>query len=172
VLELSAMAPAPIKPVLRAIRFPRLVTFHCRRAPAIIHVNSRQDLDAHLPRRRSPTAVESGPCRHSKALSKKGSPKGVRVVLVSPGWVDTAGTSGSSGCARQNATGLRWGVDKLVLESLGCIPLGRPAKPEEYFFGTFLSSPLAASINRDEYVSQRWDGANGLTLSRAPYGSA
>src|SRR2546427_3509189 len=90
---------------------------------------------------------------YSKALSKEVSPKGVRVVRVSPGWVETAGAVGLvTEIARQNATDYEGGR-KLVMDSLGGIPLGRPAKPEEVAdLVTFLASPRAASITGTEYV--------------------
>src|SRR5881296_4382268 len=98
-------------------------------------------------------AAKAALSNYSKALSKEVSPKGVRVVRVSPGWVETAGAVGLvTEIARQNATDYEGGR-KLVMDSLGGIPLGRPAKPEEVAdLVTFLASPRAASITGTEYV--------------------
>ena len=77
----------------------------------------------------------------------------MRVVRVSPGWVETDGAVGLvTEPARQNATHYEGGR-KIVMDSLGRIPLGRPAKPEEVAdLVAFLASPRAASITGTEYV--------------------
>jgi NAD(P)-dependent dehydrogenase (short-subunit alcohol dehydrogenase family) len=54
--------------------------------------------------------------------------------------------------ARQNGTDYEGGR-QIVMGSLGCIPIGRPAKPREVAdLITFLVSPLASSITGTEYV--------------------
>jgi NAD(P)-dependent dehydrogenase (short-subunit alcohol dehydrogenase family) len=54
--------------------------------------------------------------------------------------------------ARQNTTDYEGGP-KIVMDSLGGIPLGRPAKPKEVAdLVAFLASPRAASITGTEYV--------------------
>ena len=98
-------------------------------------------------------AAKAALSNYSKALSKEVSPKGVRVVRVSPGWVETDGAVGLvKEIARQNATDYEGGR-KIVMDSLGGIPLGRPAKPREVAdLVAFLASPRAASITGTEYV--------------------
>jgi len=62
---------------------------------------------------------------YSKGLSKEVSPKGVRVVRVSPGWVETDGAVGLvSEIARRNATDYEGGRE-IVMDSLG----GHPDRP-------------------------------------------
>ena len=98
-------------------------------------------------------AAKAALSNYSKALSKEVSPKGVRVVRVSPGWVETDGAVGLvEEIARKNRTDYDGGR-KIVMASLGGIPLGRPAKPKEVAdLVAFLASPRAASITGTEYV--------------------
>jgi NAD(P)-dependent dehydrogenase (short-subunit alcohol dehydrogenase family) len=98
-------------------------------------------------------AAKAALSNYSKALSKEVSPKGVRVVRVSPGWVETEGAVGLvTEIARRNATDYE-SARKIVMSSLGGIPLGRPAKPREVAdLVAFLASPRAASITGSEYV--------------------
>jgi NAD(P)-dependent dehydrogenase (short-subunit alcohol dehydrogenase family) len=98
-------------------------------------------------------AAKAALSNYSKALSKEVSPKGVRVIRVSPGWVETDAAIGLvEEIARRNGTDYEGGR-RIVMDSLGGIPLGRPAKPQEVAdLIAFLVSPRAASITGAEYV--------------------
>ncbi|MBH1964720.1 MAG: SDR family oxidoreductase [Comamonadaceae bacterium] len=118
----------------------------------IVHVSSIQRL---LPLPESTTAYAAAKAAlstYSKALSKEVTPKGVRVLRVSPGWVETeAAVALAQRLASQAGTDYEGGK-KIIMQSLGGIPLGRPAKPQEVAdLITFLVSPRAGSISGSEH---------------------
>jgi NAD(P)-dependent dehydrogenase (short-subunit alcohol dehydrogenase family) len=77
----------------------------------------------------------------------------VRVVRVSPGWIETdAAVRLATRLAEQAGTDYEGGK-QIIMDGLGGIPLGRPAKPKEVAdLIAFLASPRAASITGTEYI--------------------
>ncbi len=119
----------------------------------IIHVTSIQ---RELPLPESTTAYAAAKAAlstYSKSLSKEVSPKGVRVVRVSPGWIETEAAVALAERIAQEAGTDYAGGKQIIMNSLGGIPIGRPSKPAEVanLIG-FLASPLAATITGTEYV--------------------
>lgn len=90
---------------------------------------------------------------YSKSLSKEVAPKGVRVVRVSPGWIATdASIRLAERLAAEAGTDLEGGK-RMIMDSLGGIPLGRPSTPEEVAnLIAFLASDRAGSITGTEVV--------------------
>ena len=90
---------------------------------------------------------------YSKSLSKEVTPKGIRVVRVSPGGVATeAAVAMTERLALQPGTDYKGGKPS-IMASLGGVPVGRPAWPSEVVdLITFLTSTRAAAISGTEYV--------------------
>lgn len=119
----------------------------------IIHVASIQAklplFDSTLPY----AAAKAGLINYSKGLSKEVSPKGVRVLAVSPGWIMTDSATRMMQRIAESSNATIEQATQSVMNALGGIPIGRPAQPEEVaeLIG-FLVSPRAVYLTGTEYV--------------------
>ena len=133
---------------------PRSVPAMVKRGSGVvIHVTSIQHS---LPLPEATTAYASAKAAlstYSKSLSKEVSPKGVRVVRVSPGWIAT-----ESSIELAKRLGADHGGDvevgkRIIMEALGGIPIGRPSTPNEVAsLIAFVASDCASSITGAEFV--------------------
>jgi Dehydrogenases with different specificities (related to short-chain alcohol dehydrogenases) len=129
---------------------PQMIT---RGNGVIIHIASIQGrlplYDSTLPY----AASKAGLINYSKSLSNEVSPKGIRVLTVSPGWIMTGSATRmmqriaeSSDISVEQAT-------QGVMNALGGIPIGRPAQPEDIAeLVGFLVSPRAGYLTGTEYI--------------------
>lgn len=141
--------------LMAAVRIDRILLplMLAQRDGVVIHVTSIQ---RELPLPESTTAYAAAKAAlsaYSKSLSKEVAPKGIRVVRVSPGWVETEAAVRLAQRLAEDAGTDYEGGKQIIMNSLGGIPLGRPAKPKEVAdLIAFLVSPRAASITGTEYV--------------------
>jgi NAD(P)-dependent dehydrogenase (short-subunit alcohol dehydrogenase family) len=124
-----------------------------RGSGAVIHVTSIQ---RQLPLPEATTAYAAAKAAlstYSKSLSKQVSPDGVRVVRVSPGWIETEAAIGlAQRLGEEEGGGVEAGKRR-IMASLGGIPIGRPSTPAKVAsLIAFLASDRAASITGAEYV--------------------
>nr|WP_211486256.1 SDR family oxidoreductase [Corallococcus exiguus] len=141
-----------LMPAVRLDRAP-LPAMLAQGSGVIVHVTSIQH---ELPLPESTTAYAAAKAAlstYSKALSKEVTPKGVRVVRVSPGWVETeAAVHLAELLAKQAGTDYEGGK-QIIMQSLGGIPVGRPVKPREVAdLIAFVASPRAGSVTGTEFV--------------------
>lgn len=141
--------------LMSAVRLDRalLPTMLAQGAGVILHVTSIQRT---LPLPEATTAYAAAKAAlstYSKALSKEVTPKGVRVVRVAPGWIETEASAALVERIAAEAGTDYEGARQRVMDGLGGIPLGRPAQPGEVAdLIAFLVSPRAASISGAEYT--------------------
>lgn len=150
--------------LMPAVRLDRalLPTMLAQGSGVIIHVSSIQRV---LPLPESTTAYAAAKAAlttYSKSLAREVTPKGVRVLSVAPGWIETeASVEFAERLAAEAGTDYEGGK-KIVMDWLGGIPVGRPAKPQEVAdLIAFLASPRSGSIAGAEY---RIDGGTVPTL--------
>jgi NAD(P)-dependent dehydrogenase (short-subunit alcohol dehydrogenase family) len=141
--------------LLAAVRLDRALLPPMRTAGrgAVVHVSSIQ---RRLPLFESTlgyAAAKAALTTYSKGLAQELAPHGVRVNVVSPGAINT-----ESAAALARRIGQQHGQDQaagwqLIMDSLGGIPLGRPAEPAEIAdLVAFLVSDRAAAITGAEHT--------------------
>ncbi|MCX2480771.1 SDR family oxidoreductase [Pedobacter sp. MC2016-15] len=124
-----------------------------RKSGVIIHIASIQGklplYDSTLPY----AASKAGLINYSKSLSNEVTPKGVRVLTVSPGWINTTASIDWLGEIARKANSTVEEAQQSVMDALGGIPYGRPAEPEEVAeLVGFLVSPRANYLTGTNFV--------------------
>ncbi|PRY45243.1 NAD(P)-dependent dehydrogenase (short-subunit alcohol dehydrogenase family) [Umezawaea tangerina] len=141
--------------LLSAVRLDRafLPAMITAGAGAVVHVSSIQRRMPLFEATLGYAAAKAALTTYSKGLANEVGPKGVRVNSVAPGFVRT---DGADGLVRRISEGR--GIDleaalQEVMDSLGGIPIGRPASPAEAAeLIAFLVSDRAASVSGAEFV--------------------
>lgn len=141
--------------LLAAVRLDRALVpaMMAKGTGVVIHVTSIQ---GRLPLPEATTAYAAAKAAlstYSKSLSKEAAPRGVRVLRVSPGWIETEAATALADRLATEAGTDREGGRRIVMDALGGIPLGRPTTPEEVAnLIAFLASDRAGSVTGTEVV--------------------
>jgi NAD(P)-dependent dehydrogenase (short-subunit alcohol dehydrogenase family) len=124
----------------------------------IVHVTSIQAQSPVFEATLGYAAAKAALSNYSKGLSKEVSPKGVRVVRVSPGWTETeAAIALVERLAEESHSDYGTARGKLMA-AIGGIPIGRPNKPSEVAeLVAFIVSPRAPTMTGVEF---RIDGGS------------
>jgi NAD(P)-dependent dehydrogenase (short-subunit alcohol dehydrogenase family) len=141
--------------LLAAVRLDRglLPLMVAQSAGVIIHISSIQRRLPLFEATLAYAAAKAALTTYSKGLSNEVGPKGVRVVSVAPGFTETTAATALIDRLAANAATDRQAARAQLMQSLGGIPLGRPAWPTEVAeLVAFLASDRAASITGSEYV--------------------
>ncbi len=141
--------------LMPAVRLDRVLLPEMERqgSGVVIHVTSIQ---RQLPLPDATTAYAAAKAAlstYSKSLYKEVSPKGVRVVRVSPGWIETeSAVALAEWLAAEHHVDVERGK-QMIMDSLGGVPIGRPSRPEEIAnLIAFVASDRAGTITGTEYV--------------------
>jgi NAD(P)-dependent dehydrogenase (short-subunit alcohol dehydrogenase family) len=151
--------------LLAAVRFDRafLPGMIERGSGVIIHISS---VAHRLPFSNSTlayAAAKGALSTYSKGLAKGVAPKGVRVVMISPGFIETSGAHGMIMDISRGTGVSEKAARQRIVDMLGGIPVGRPGRSEEVAeLVAFLSSDRAAYISGVDYVI---DGGTIPTVS-------
>src|SRR6201993_291323 len=124
-----------------------------RNSGVVIHISSIQHrlplYDATL----AYAAAKGALSTYNKGLANEVGPKGVRVNMISPGFIETAGAHGMIVQLAQSRGITEGAARQQIMNMIGDIPIGRPGVPEEVAeLVAFLASDRAASIHGADYV--------------------
>src|SRR6476619_6053319 len=102
-----------------------------RGAGIVIHISSIQHRLPLYDSTLAYAAAKGALSTYSKGLANEVGPKGVRVNMISPGFIETSGARGMIVALAKSR-----GIDEnaarqAIMDMIGGIPIGRPAQPEE-----------------------------------------
>lgn len=141
--------------LMAAVRFDRsfLPGMIQRKRGVILHIGSIQN---RLPLHDSTLAYAAAKAAlrtYSKGLANEVGRNGVRVNMISPGFIETSGAHGMITQLSESQGVSEEAARQQIMDMIGGIPIGRPGSPEEVAeLVAFVASDRAASIHGADYV--------------------
>ena len=141
--------------LLAAVRLNRafIPGMIARKSGVVIHVSSIQHRLPLYDSTLAYAAAKAALSTYNKGLANEVGSKGVRVNMISPGFVETSGAHGMIAQLAQSSDIEENAARQQIMNMIGGIPIGRPGTSEEIAeLVAFLASNRAAYIHGADYV--------------------
>jgi len=141
--------------LLAAVRLDRAFVpgMIARRTGVVIHIGSIAHLKP-LPEVALAYSSAKGALRtYSKGLARSVASKGVRVNMISPGFIDTDGLRNNIKSFQQISGASEQAIRQQIMDMIGGIPLGRAGRPEDIAeMAAFLASDRGSFASGADYI--------------------
>src|SRR5260370_214962 len=123
-----------------------------RKSGVILHISSIQHRLPLYDSTLAYAAAKGALSPYNKGLANEVGPKGVRVNMISPGFIETSGAHGMIVALAKSRGINESAAPQAIMSMIGGIPIGRPAQPAEVAeLAVVLASDRAGSIQRSGY---------------------